>query len=295
MAGSPQFSISWRSLALTSILFNLGAVATIATIAAVQNNDVLNTVALALAVIAFVCQLIIYSIQAWQNGQQLQEARQLNANTLSWIAEARTRIEGTHQMVTSQYQEFVHLVTLKAGSEVARSVKNPETMPTALEAVAQTVQKIENSATETWWTRLPGAAPSALFFTWTNSAQTADGSMSDLEFMQSNGLLSMFFLSVDDDISSSSRGIESGLPYVPNVDKLMIEHGLLKKRMSINGTQQIVVITDKGRLASSNLLAPWPPPKNFGITDRINEVLGRLDEETRETIKRLKNVKTVPH
>jgi hypothetical protein len=85
VAEESQFSISWRSVALASLLVNLGAISTIVIISAVRDAGILNTVALALAVIVFVCQLIIFSVQTWQSGQQLQEARQLNANTLSLL------------------------------------------------------------------------------------------------------------------------------------------------------------------------------------------------------------------
>lgn len=291
MAEESQFSISWRSIALVSLLVNLGTIAIITVIAAVQDRGVLNTVVLAFAVIVFVCQLIIYSIQTGQSGQQFQEARQLNVNTLSLLAGAQARIDGTPQMANSQYQEFIHLITLKAGPEVARSVKNLEAAPAALEAVAQTVRKIEDSAAGTWWTQLPRTAPSSLLFKWPNNAQAADESLRDLEFIHSNGLLGVFFLSVDDEISSAARGIESGLGHVPHVDEIMIQRGLLEKCLSINESHQIVVLTDKGRLAATNLLAPWPPPKSYGTQDRIHEILKNLDEETHELIKRLKRMR----
>jgi hypothetical protein len=170
--------MSWRRIALTSLLVNLGAIAIITIIAAVQDRGVLNTVTLTLAVIVFVCQLIIYSIQTGQSGQQFQETRQLNANTLSLLTEARARIGGTHQMASSRYQDFIQLITLKAGPEVARSVKNLEATPTALEAVAQTVRKIEDNAAGTWWTQLPRTAPSSLLFKWPNSAREANSQVS---------------------------------------------------------------------------------------------------------------------
>ena len=162
MTEESQFSISWRSIALASLLVNLGAIATIVTITAVRDAGLLNTAALTLVVIVFVCQLIMYSILTWQSGQQVQEARQLHASTLSLLAEARASIAGTRQMASSQYQEFIQLITLKAGPEAARSVKNIDATPTALKAVAQTVQKTEDSATGTWWTQLPRTTPSSL-------------------------------------------------------------------------------------------------------------------------------------
>ena len=71
----------------------------------------------------------------------------------------------------------------------------------------------------------------------------------------------------------------------------MIQRGLLEACMSINGSRQIVVLTNKGRLAAANLLAPWPPPKSYGIQDRIHEILKDLDEEMQESIKRLKRMR----
>jgi hypothetical protein len=253
MTGESQFSISWRSIALASLLVNLGTIATITIIAAVQDRGVLNTVVLTLAMIIFVCQLVIYSIRPGQSGQHLQEARQLNADTLSLLAGAQARMEGNRQTASAQHQEFVRMITLKAGPEVARSIKESETTPTVLEAVAQTVRQIEDSATATWWTPLPRVAPSSLFFKWANNAQAADEALRDLEFIHSNGLLGVFLLSVDDEISSAVRGAEGGLGHVPHADEMMTQRGLLEKRMSINGSRQIVVLTDRGRLAAANL------------------------------------------
>jgi DNA-binding MarR family transcriptional regulator len=61
----------------------------------------------------------------------------------------------------------------------------------------------------------------------------------------------------------------------------------------MNESRQIIVLTDKGRRAAANLLTPWPPLKNYGIQDRIHEILKNLDEETHELIKRLKRPR--PH
>ena len=103
MSNLDYLRVPWRIVALSSLLLNLVAIAAIATIANVQNADALATVALALSVLAFISQLIIYSVQTWQSGEQLRQAKELNAQTLGVLSDARARIEGTHKMVSDQY------------------------------------------------------------------------------------------------------------------------------------------------------------------------------------------------
>src|SRR5690348_16660764 len=73
--------LPWRRLAISSLLFNLIAVVCVATVASVTDAGALNTVALALSILAFVSQLIMYSLQSWQSGEQLRQARELNGAT----------------------------------------------------------------------------------------------------------------------------------------------------------------------------------------------------------------------
>jgi DNA anti-recombination protein RmuC len=115
-----NLSIPWRNVAVGSLLLNIGAIGTVAAVATINGSDALSTVALALAIIAFICQLIIFTVQTWQSGEQLKQAERLNSATTSLLAEARTRLEGTHQMVTSQYQELLHLTALKAATETTK-------------------------------------------------------------------------------------------------------------------------------------------------------------------------------
>lgn len=64
---SVEVSFKWKTVAICSILLNLGAVATVACVAASKNADTLNTLALALGVIAFVCQLMMFGMQRFQD------------------------------------------------------------------------------------------------------------------------------------------------------------------------------------------------------------------------------------
>ncbi|GAA3795284.1 hypothetical protein GCM10022226_13310 [Sphaerisporangium flaviroseum] len=87
-------------------MLNLGTIATIAAIAAAKDADTLNTLALALAVIAFVCQLIIYGIQTWQHDGQSQQENRL---TLEKLAEACTQIDAACKVIQAQHTKFLLL------------------------------------------------------------------------------------------------------------------------------------------------------------------------------------------
>jgi hypothetical protein len=118
-----QLRLAWRTVAIGSLLLNLGAIAAIVTVAAVKSADALTTVALALSVIAFTCQLVIFCVQSWQSTDHLRQAEKLNAETLATMTEMRTRLEGTHDMVRTQYRELLHLSALKVAPKITEELR----------------------------------------------------------------------------------------------------------------------------------------------------------------------------
>jgi DNA uptake protein ComE-like DNA-binding protein len=149
-----DLKIPWRTVAIGSLLINLGTVGTVAAVATINGSDALATVALALAIIAFICQLIIFSVQTWQSGEQLRQAQELNSATGSLLGEVRARIEGTHQMVSTQYQELLHLTTLKLVTDTTKSatevadLEEKASRAVEPEAASRTELAVQATATE---------------------------------------------------------------------------------------------------------------------------------------------------
>ncbi|MFE7423785.1 hypothetical protein [Rhodococcus sp. NPDC057529] len=106
--GSGKFVIPAKAVAGASTLASIGLLATLAVVVSVQNIDVLSTVALALAIMAFVVQLIVYIIQSISAAQQLQNAQKLHGDmmeVLRGIQEKSTALERTVQLLHDQVIE----------------------------------------------------------------------------------------------------------------------------------------------------------------------------------------------
>jgi hypothetical protein len=285
--------VSWRVVALASLLFNLAAIVTVATVAAVTDADALSTVALALAIIAFTCQLIIYSVQTWQSGEQLRQARDLNARTTTILTEVRTRIEGTHQMVSVQHQELLHLAALKARSNLRKDAADStddRVSVTLAEAAVHSVAVAAGTEDAPIVDGRPEVVRRSPRWTypieWPSPA-VAERLLGVLRTMDLDETSLIFALS--DDIDSDEAGGDPGLTYRQNLDSPLVDAGLLTVRQradAVGGLRDVAVLTDDGRAAGRLLLAPLPaPPYLAEHEDEIVRMRERIDEHELEMVR----------
>jgi hypothetical protein len=296
-----NFSLPWRTLAVASLLLNLGAIATVAVVASVQGADALATVALALAIIAFVCQLIIYSVQTVQSGQQLDAARHLNAATESLLTEARARIEGTNRMVATQYEEFLHLTVQRATSEANKESLSRGEGTIDIDVVEGAVRSVVEAAQVGGSDSAPQRAPQV------NPTPTAR----ELSASDRNGLASMAKWSADlaevdlqvkfvEGLSSGERyalfidmhnyalsvlnGYEPGI-LLGGIDRPLLAGGLVEEiapEVEDGEVKRRVRLTEQGRKYGPLLLAPWPPPSRYdALAERIWAVREQMDGSDR--------------
>ncbi|WP_182881646.1 hypothetical protein [Microbispora sp. H10949] len=263
---SAELRISWKIIALSSLLLNLGAIATVATMAATQSADALNTVALALAVIAFICQLIIFSIQTVQSGDQLKQAETLNRETSELLSEIRVRIEGTNQMVSSQYHELLRLSVLKSVSEVAKEATEG-TMPKELDF--DQVEQVFERAMDNFGPIKAHSSTSSRsiprdYLRWPEHEHIGD-ILNVLDSVGAGGR-SIFLVEFMDEISSTTLGYPRGLPRT-SIDAPLIDAGLAEVDEEDPDT---VVLTKFGRMAGSIYIASGPPPY------QSKDVVGRI-------------------
>ncbi|NRQ40897.1 hypothetical protein HII36_55205 [Nonomuraea sp. NN258] len=284
---SYNFEASWKAIAIGSILINFGSIATIATMAATNDAGALNTIALALAVIAFICQLIIFTIQTSQSGSQLKQAERLNSETSQLLAEMRTRIEGTHQMVSSQYQELLHLAALKSVSEAA---KQPEAPPmnsqVNLAQLEAMVEKVATRATSLGAnvlnTNVHISVPRSkahLMSTWPSLNTGLRHIIQDLKKLPA-GAIRNLALSAGDEYSSNKYRTKPGLSFTSS-DQPLIDHKMAEI-VTIEDAQKII-LTPRGRLAGRLLLSAWPPPETLSnVKSDIEAVRNELPQDVRE-------------
>jgi hypothetical protein len=115
-----DMKLPWRSAALGCLVIAVSCVAALAVIASLKNADVLATVALALAVLAFAAQLVIAIAQGQSANQQLLQSERVNTETQRLLSEIRS---GSNELTLTVRQQFDFVLRHALGSAVPRAVK----------------------------------------------------------------------------------------------------------------------------------------------------------------------------
>ncbi|MEU3456730.1 hypothetical protein ABZ671_24475 [Micromonospora sp. NPDC006766] len=119
---SGSITVSWRMVAFVCMLLAAGSTGTLAIVVPVKDVDTLSTIALALAILAFVIQIIIFVVQSWTSGQQMLQSEAINSDTRSLLTELRESAKSTNQLLANQYDKILErllLTTERAVNETA--------------------------------------------------------------------------------------------------------------------------------------------------------------------------------
>jgi hypothetical protein len=272
--------VPWRTVSIVSLVLNGATIAALATLAGLQNADALATVALALAVVAFVSQLMIFAWQTYQNGVQLTQARELNSSTLQLVADAKTRIDGTYDMVRGQYQELLQLTALKAGAEAAKDSVEHEDKPADKGAPAASTVPSEavSSAPVTQVPLMKVVARVAITpelraaFDWPLTEEELEERVAAVEALDEDEQF-LLAITVSDYLHSRFEGVSPGLKYLDSDEGLLKlgwteevtprpdESGILRRQ---------VALSESGAKYGALFVAPWPPPPGLdSAKDRI--------------------------
>lgn len=96
-----SFIASWRTLTIASITIAVASLSTLTIIVSTKDVDLLSTVALTLAILAFVAQLLIYIAQTTAAAQQTAQSLALNNETKNILADIRARTRGAESILRS--------------------------------------------------------------------------------------------------------------------------------------------------------------------------------------------------
>jgi hypothetical protein len=102
-----KYSLSPRVLAVSASVFGVCCLAVLAVVTAVEGKDGLSTIALALAVLAFVIQIMVFIVQSQSTSQQMVRSEQLNTDTRALLVEMRTSARSTESMVRGQFGQVL--------------------------------------------------------------------------------------------------------------------------------------------------------------------------------------------
>jgi len=99
--------ITWRTLAIGGSLLAVAALTTLLIQTATSDADALSSVALILAVLAFVIQIIVFIADFSFNSRRDKEASELNASTQALLAKIEEKANTTNQAVTVQMTKML--------------------------------------------------------------------------------------------------------------------------------------------------------------------------------------------
>jgi hypothetical protein len=130
-APAANVQISWRSVGIGATLVAVAAITSLVILASVKDVDALSAIALAMAIFAFVVQLLVFIAQTWTTSQ-------INSDTRSLLEELRTRSAGTEQLLSGQVDKLTdHLMR---GPSAAAAKKGDHSV--SREAVRRDVEEL---------------------------------------------------------------------------------------------------------------------------------------------------------
>ncbi|MGA3486383.1 hypothetical protein ACK8GG_00015 [Micromonosporaceae bacterium DT55] len=118
---SATVTLKWSVVAFASSSVALSAIGTLVVIAWYKNVDGLSTIALLLAILAFILQIVVFIAQSWTSGQQMVQSQAINADTRALLGELRESTNNTNQMLNQQYDKMLNRFLFTAEKTVGAS------------------------------------------------------------------------------------------------------------------------------------------------------------------------------
>ena len=164
-----EMRVPWRTVAIAFILIATGFAVALSVIATVQDADVLSTVALALSVLAFSSQLIIYAAQVQATNQQVLQAERVNTETRSMLTEMRTTTRSLDSTFSGQFNRVLDHILSESVADAVEDVTDTEEPPTGIdldvlkETLETSLRKYLTAETSRSFPRLPERPPRPSF------------------------------------------------------------------------------------------------------------------------------------
>lgn len=248
----------------------------------VTDVDTLSTVALVLAILAFVVQLIVFIVQSADSSRVMRQSEALHGQMLSVLAQVQERASGTQRSVDTINTKLIEAIVGKANAEgfsvgeadVIEQLKSDEGVPVPdVPGTLSPPAKTEPTVSEV---RRPRRMMAGLSFDWPPPLPTDVASelhqemttwppLSDFEKnaavlfdLQDEDLATMMRLATDlvnctDGAGSIGPGIRSGL------DPKLQEKGLVEKVPGF----KLGTLSPLGREVGRLFTAAEPPPASF--------------------------------
>jgi hypothetical protein len=148
-------AISWPHLALGLTVITATALGTLAVVTTVNDIDVLSTVALALAVLSFVAQLIISISQGQAANQQLLQSERVNTETQALLADVRATSQGLLSTFREQFDMVLRHLLRQLPQAIEEASEEGGTSEDIERKIAENMQTAVENYMESIRTSLP--------------------------------------------------------------------------------------------------------------------------------------------
>lgn len=270
-----------------------------------KGADALSTVALALAILSFTSQLIIFAVQTGTSTQQLNQSQSLNTQTNALVAEVRADVAGTKSLLTDHFKELLRAAITKSIPEaekaaIATNSSSPnEQLTNLLSNLEQAIERVSTSVSSA---PTPQHAQSpristedeqivSMMTSWPSEAEAHD--VLPIYEQIPEASRGSFAIASYDELRSRQNGSRPGLSPIPS-DTPLIKAGL-EELISVDGEDQLR-LTELGRRVGRLTTAEGPRPSYLSEADLLtyNDVKNRISRTREATRQRLREAMEAP-
>ncbi len=235
---------------MIATLLMLVALATVIVVVATKDADILSVVALSLAILAFIAQLLVFVIQETSGATQRVRAQELHGATMAALASIEEKSEGTKQMVNTLQDRVLQSLLQKgiAPGEVNESsalglatLSSPE-LNVAFTPVSSGDAARSATPKKKWD---PLQVP---------NGQRREMAVSALEALDEDEVDELIGLA-EDHLEFQESSLGPGIKFVSRPTRLM-EKGLIKRIRRDWSKVPLFVLTELGRDVAALLVLP---------------------------------------
>lgn len=287
-------SVPLGVIAVGSLIVALASVATLIVVVSARGIDALSTLALSLAVIAFVVQLIVFIVQTAEAARSSRQGQELHASLMSLLSQIEERTQGTQASVDRMNTRLLEALIGKArgeglevgSTEFAERISSGMTGYLSTDssaAVSPSAAGDERRAFWDWPAPLPKSEALALhaeLLRWPK-AEEVGWIRSIIDGLDDRTLMDMRRLARDlKSTTSPNTTLGPGLSLEQS--NALVQQGLAEK---VPGWK-LYTLSEKGRRVGRLFTAEGPPPDGLEELAELRDRINRLHEERLASLSR---------
>ena len=239
-------TVPWRRVAVGSGVLTVAAVGALVVVAAVSDTEALTTIALSLAILSFVIQLIVFISQASTANQALLRSEQINSDTRALLSQLKTSSEGTSALVQTQFDKVLDIALGSPSDKTGSEAEIRERLEQSFREVAQASQSLAGPAqARPARLALQRRAANIASPPSKEEAESVAEVVRELTSVDVPRLLSL----LDDEVTSTRAGVYVGLVPEPWADHFK-KKGLIEIVHEPEVADSVMRLTDRGRMTA---------------------------------------------